>query len=93
MGKPKEDKESLGRKLINESKNKVNQNNINNQKETTKMEKYKTLITVVITIVSIALLGVAFCHGVQYGISHEQSVNGRVVTEAKSLVTLAEPKK
>jgi hypothetical protein len=71
-----------GKKIIENAKNKVN-----NKKENTEMKK-PIIVTVVVTLVTVAALAGMFLLGAGYN----QSINDRIHTEAKTLAA-ARPSK
>jgi uncharacterized membrane protein (DUF106 family) len=89
VGKPKEEKPFNLQELKDKVKNEQKQNK-QNQKEINNMNKKHIIVTIVLTLAFLTALATAFIYGVNY----EKSVNNRVVSEAKSLVTItAEAKK
>lgn len=87
MGKKKEEPFSL-----QDVKDKVKNDkklNKQNQKEETNMNKKHIIVTIVLTLTFLASLAGMFVVGINY----EKSVQNRVVSEAKSLVTISEVKK
>lgn len=96
MGKPKEPKPFKlddVKKEVAAKQEKTKLNEKQNQKETNTMNKKHTIITIALTLAALAALGASFFYGMQFGISQEKAINGRVVSEAKSLVTITEAKK
>lgn len=92
MGKTKEP-EPFSLKDTKEKVKKEIKQKQQNEKETNTMNKKHTIITIALTLLTLAALGSSFFYGMQFGTAQEKAINGRVVNEAKSLVTITEAKK
>ena len=79
MSKPTEAKKPDGKKIIEDAKKQVN----NKTKGNTEMKK--TILTVVITLITVAAFAGMFLWGASYGASQNQVINDRVHSEVKAL--------
>lgn len=74
-----------GKKLLEETKSKVNKQKENNMN---KSNIIKTIITVTITLITVAAFAFTFYQGVQFGASNEKSKNDEVHAQVKSLTVV-----
>lgn len=74
-----------GKDILNEAKNKVKKQKDNN---TMKTNKFKTPLTILATLLTVAAFAFTFYQGALYGASNERAKNAEVHSQVKSLTTV-----